>query len=125
MKSQSWMIASDPANRPAPIERAGFTDVPVSGISAKWIIARDRPIAIGARPGCSLRSSVTERITSRKIRVATASTRNAAHHARPLPLWSPKAFCPKLPSELKPGMPCQITHSTMPPRMPPMSWASM
>ena len=29
MNSHSWMIASLPANRPTPIERAGLTDVPV------------------------------------------------------------------------------------------------
>ena len=37
MKSHSWMIASVPANSPTPIERAGFTDVPVAPIGAKWI----------------------------------------------------------------------------------------
>ncbi len=63
MNSQSWMIASLPAKIPTPMERAGLTEVPVRLIDAKWIIARVRPIAAGARAGCSLRASVTARIT--------------------------------------------------------------
>ena len=83
MNSHSWTIASLPAKRAGPIERAGFTEVPVSGIVAKWIIASDRPMASGARAGCSLRSSVTARITIRKTQVVTASTSSAAHQANP------------------------------------------
>ena len=45
MNSHSWAMASTPAKRAGPIERAGFTEVPVSGIVAKWIIASDRPMA--------------------------------------------------------------------------------
>ena len=81
MNSQSWMIASLPANTPTPIERAGLTDVPVSPIEAKWIIVSVRPMAAGASAGCSLRASVTARITSTKIAVRISSTRNAAHQA--------------------------------------------
>ena len=83
MNSHSWAMASTPAKRAGPIERAGFTEVPVSGIVAKWIIASDRPMAKGARAGCSLRSSVTARIAIRNTRVVTASTRKAAHQASP------------------------------------------
>ena len=32
MNSQSWTIASVPANSATPIDRAGFTDVPVAAI---------------------------------------------------------------------------------------------
>ena len=63
MNSHSWMIASLPAKRPTPIERAGLTEVPVRLIEAKWIIASARPIAAGASAGCSLRASVTARMT--------------------------------------------------------------
>ena len=83
MNNHSCAMASTPAKRAGPIERAGFTDVPVRGMVAKWIIASVRPMASGARAGCSLRSSVTARITIRKTKVVTASTRRAAHHARP------------------------------------------
>ena len=47
MNSHSWTIASVPAKTPTPIERAGLTEVPVALIEAKWIIARDRPMASG------------------------------------------------------------------------------
>ena len=81
MNSQSWMIASAPANRPTPIDRAGFTDVPVAAIEAKWIIVSARPIASGASAGCSLRSSVTSEDHHTKIIVISVSSRNAAHQA--------------------------------------------
>ncbi len=35
MNSQSWLIAAPPENRAGPMERAGLTDVPVTGITAK------------------------------------------------------------------------------------------
>ena len=63
MNSHSCTIASLPAKMSAPIERAGFTDVPVRGMVAKWIIDSESPMANGARAGCSLRSSVTARIS--------------------------------------------------------------
>jgi hypothetical protein len=58
-----------------------LTEVPVSGISMKWIIASEKPIASGARAGCSLRESVTERITNTNRNVITSSTSRAAHTA--------------------------------------------
>ena len=48
MKSQSCSIASPPAKTPAAMERAGFTEVPVRPIVAKWIPVRARPMATGA-----------------------------------------------------------------------------
>ena len=50
MNSHSWPIASPPANSAGPIERAGFTDVLVTGIDTRWIRVSDSPIAIGAKP---------------------------------------------------------------------------
>ena len=81
MNSQSWMIASPPANRAGPIERAGLTDVPVAAIDAKWIIVSERPMDSGARAGCSLRVSVTARITQTKTMVRSSSSSRAAHQA--------------------------------------------
>ena len=49
--SHSWSIASPPAKSAGPMERAGFTDAPVSGIVVKWIIDNDKPIASGAECG--------------------------------------------------------------------------
>ena len=81
-KSQSWTIASVPAKTPAPIERAGLTEVPVSGIATKWIIASARPIASGPMTALtSLRSSVTARMIQRKTAVSRISTSSAAHQA--------------------------------------------
>ena len=80
-KGHTWVIQSTPLNRAGPSERAGLTDVPVSGISMKWIIARVTPIASGASAGCSLRESVTDRITNTNSAVITSSTSNAAHTA--------------------------------------------
>ena len=67
MKSHSWRIESPPAKRAGPIERAGLTEVPVAGMATKWMAARVRPMASGAKAGCSLRSSVTARMTQTKI----------------------------------------------------------
>ena len=63
------------------MERAGFTDVPVAAIEPKWIIVSERPIASGASAGCSLRMSVTRRITQTKIIVINVSRRKADHQA--------------------------------------------
>ena len=67
MNSQSWAIASPPANSAGPIERAGFTEVLVTGMLARWIRVSARPIAIGANP-CGARVSVAPRITSEEDR---------------------------------------------------------
>ena len=43
-------MASPPANRRAPMERAGFTEVLVTGMLIRWIRVSVRPIASGAKP---------------------------------------------------------------------------
>ncbi|GER22924.1 hypothetical protein NCCP1664_14210 [Zafaria cholistanensis] len=50
MNSHTWPRASGPANQATPSERAGFTDVLVTGMEIRWIRVRDSPIAIGAKP---------------------------------------------------------------------------
>ena len=50
MNSHSCVIASPPANSAGPIDRAGFTDVFVTGMLTRWISVSARPIAIGAKP---------------------------------------------------------------------------
>ena len=50
MNSQTWPSGAEPANSAGPIERAGFTEVFVTGIDTRWIRVRPRPIAIGANP---------------------------------------------------------------------------
>ena len=48
--SQSCVIAPPPANSATAVERAGFTDVLVTGIEIRWISVSARPMAIGAKP---------------------------------------------------------------------------
>jgi hypothetical protein len=44
---------SPPANSAGPVERAGFTEVLVTGIEMRWMSVGARPIATGAVPlGC-------------------------------------------------------------------------
>ena len=62
MNSQSWAMASPPANRAGPIDRAGFTDVLVTGMLTRWISVSASPMASGANP-LSARLSVTPMIT--------------------------------------------------------------
>ena len=50
MNSHSWPMASQPANSAGPIERAGFTEVLVTGMLTRWIRVSARPIASGAKP---------------------------------------------------------------------------
>ena len=62
MNSHSWTIASPPANRAGPMERAGFTEVLSIGMLTRWIRVSTRPMASGAKP-LGARVSVTPRIT--------------------------------------------------------------
>jgi hypothetical protein len=60
------------------MERAGFTEVLVTGMLIRWIRVRDRPIARGASP-FGARVSVAPRITHRKTAVSrTSMTRQAS-----------------------------------------------
>ena len=54
--------ASPPANRAGPVDRAGFTEVLVTGMLARWIRVSDSPIARGAKP-FGARVSVAPRMT--------------------------------------------------------------
>ena len=81
MNSQSCTIASTPAKTPTPMERAGLTEVPVAAIDPKWSIVSVRPIASGASAGCSLRMSVTARMTQMNTIVISISSSRAAHQA--------------------------------------------
>ena len=70
--SHSWPRASAPANNAGPVERAGFTEVFVTGMLTRWIRVSDKPMASGANPR-GARVSVEPRITSRKNAVRTTS----------------------------------------------------
>ena len=62
MNSHSWASAGPPAKIATAIERAGFTEVLVTGMLMRWIRVRARPMAIGAKP-LGARSSVAPRMT--------------------------------------------------------------
>ena len=126
MNSHSWTIASVPAKSAGPIERAGLTDVPVAGIATKWIIGSARPIASGASAGCSLRSSVTARITSTKISGQHQLEQEAPPTRRSRCRSSPKQFWPELPSALEALEAVQQDEEHQAaPRTAPASWAAM
>ncbi len=48
--SQSCCSAAPPTNSAGPVERAGLTDVLVTGIEIRWIKVNASPMAIGAKP---------------------------------------------------------------------------
>ena len=50
-KTQTCASGSPPTNSAGPSERAGFTEVPVSGIPTRWTAVSDSPIARPAKPG--------------------------------------------------------------------------
>src|SRR4029078_13297162 len=64
--------AAGPANQATPRERAGLTEVLVTGMDTRWIRVRPRPMAIGAKP-FGARSSVAPRMIERKTAVSTTS----------------------------------------------------
>ena len=51
MNSQTWASGSPPANSAGPSERAGLTEVPVSGMPTRCTAVSARPIASPAKPG--------------------------------------------------------------------------
>ena len=50
MNTQSCASAQPPTNSAGASERAGFTEVLVTGMLIRWISVRVRPMASGARP---------------------------------------------------------------------------
>ena len=55
-----------------PVERAGFTDVLVTGMLIRWIRVSARPMASAAKP-FEARLSVVPMMTARKTAVSTTS----------------------------------------------------
>src|SRR3546814_769530 len=73
----SGLIAPAPANSATPVERAGFTEVLVTGMLIRWIRVSARPMAMPAKPA-GARPWVAPMITMRKNAVITTSHRKAA-----------------------------------------------
>jgi hypothetical protein len=74
--SQSWPIAQPPTKRAGPVERAGLTEVFVTGMLTRWISVRPRPIAIGAKPAGAF-PCVEPMMMKRNIIVSTTSVTKA------------------------------------------------
>ena len=74
--SQSWPNAGPSAKSATPVDRAGFTDVLVTGIEIRWISVNPRPIAIGANPA-GAPDDVEPRMMIMKKAVRTISITNA------------------------------------------------
>ena len=77
INSQSCAIAVPPAKSAGPIERAGFTETPVTLMPTRWITTNARPMA---RPAIAdgAPAPVDPRITTRNKKVATTSNTKAA-----------------------------------------------
>ena len=70
--SQSCCRAQPPTNSAGPVERAGLTEVLVTGIEIRWIRVSARPMAIGAKPA-GTRPVVAPRMIIRNMKVSTIS----------------------------------------------------
>src|SRR5215213_5812662 len=113
-----------------PVDRAGLTDVFVTGIVIRWISVRQNPIASGANcVGASL--LVEPRITIRKKKVVTTSAMNAAsaEYEPGEPGVASKPFAAK-PVFIKavdviPALPIAIMYIRPAATIPPKTWAMM
>ena len=77
MNTHNCASAQSPTNSAGASERAGFTEVFVTGMLIRWISVSARPMASGARPA-GARRSVTPWMTSRKANVSSSSMTMAA-----------------------------------------------
>src|SRR3954464_1437748 len=71
-----------------PVDRAGFTDVLVTGMLTRWINVSESPMARAAKP-FDARLSVVPMITMRKIAVSTISITRPANRLYCPGEWSP------------------------------------
>ena len=76
MNSQTWLSAVPPTTSAGPNDRAGFTEVPVSGMPMRCTITSAKPMATPAAPWIAA-LCVAKRTTSTKMVVRTTSIRKA------------------------------------------------
>src|SRR5690606_12402732 len=81
-KTHSWVKAAVSAKIATPVERAGLTEVFVTGIETRWMSVRVRPIASGAKPAAAF-LVVVARMMKMKKPVMTISIATAAGNAYP------------------------------------------
>src|SRR5574344_1953465 len=133
-KSQSCFTAMPPTNTATAVERAGFTDVFVTGMLMRWMSVRQRPIAMGAKPA-GARLSVAPMITKRNANVITISVMSAEvmptvvppNGLRPVSELrdSDQPFVAKAPIPALVRSGWAIAKRTPAAMMPPMTWATM
>jgi len=75
--SHNCSRAQPPTNSAGPVERAGLTDVLVTGMLIRWISVSASPIGIGANPA-GARLSVAPRMTNTNPALSTISQISAA-----------------------------------------------
>ena len=76
MNSHTWLSAVPPTTSAGPRLRAGFTEVPVSGMPMRCTITSAKPMATPAAPWIAA-LWVANRTTITKMAVRTTSIRNA------------------------------------------------
>ncbi len=120
MNSHTCDSAVPPSNRAGPNERAGLTEVPVSGMPTRCTAVSARPMARPARAGVAT-FSVTSRMTRTNAAVSTASRTNA-----PGMLIAPLSypFVPRAPVWSVTPKEDTNSLSIAPPRMAPANWAT-
>ncbi len=94
MNSQGCLSALLPTMISGPSERAGLTEVPVSGMPTRCTQVRATPMASPAAPGEPIRL-VAPSTTNTKIKVNTTSTANAPPAPIPIIEWLPKPSAPR------------------------------
>jgi PAS domain S-box-containing protein len=108
-----------------PEDRAGLTEVLVTGMLIRWISVNARPIAIGAKPAGAF-LSVAPWITSRKPAVSTISITMADIIEKPPGECSPKPFEAKpLAAASKPALPLAIIYRMAAAIIPPTTCATI
>jgi hypothetical protein len=120
--SQSCGTAPLSAKNATAVDRAGLTEVFVTGIDTRWISVSASPIASGANPGAAP-GRVAPMMTTRNPAVSTASHRNAAVTPYPPGDRAPYPFDAKPPGTHS-AEPLAMRYSTTAPANPPTNWAT-
>jgi len=118
MKGHSWESAVGPANRAGPIDRAGLTDVPVSGMPTRWMTVRTRPMARPATPGVASTRVTSSTTTSNAV--STISTTSAPNRLTDFP----QEFEPSAPVWSVTPPATTISFNSPAATMAPTTWAT-
>lgn len=103
--------------------RAGFTDVPVSGMPTRWTTASAMPMGRPSKPTTATRW-VTASTTKTKRNVRITSVTKAPKMLMPTADRYPYPLVPKCPCVLRPGTCLAMRKSSAEPTMAPANWAT-